>query len=189
MYKVSVLKNLISKNIVWLDEQAIVKANADAKLINKLCIVFASVFAVILLATYIITSFVSESTFIERERFDDPDKFIEYMQSEYDAWYEEAYSNLPPTPDAEGMKPTYEPDKKWSEIDGKRYYFCEHLYESITILQHENGEWDIVVITNDAYYKGTSMYNLLNIGLLSLHFVNLAACVIWYLVATKKRKK
>ena len=30
VYKVSVLKKLISQNIVWLDEQAIVKANADA---------------------------------------------------------------------------------------------------------------------------------------------------------------
>ncbi len=187
VYKVSVLKNLISQNIVWLDEQAIVKANEDAKLINKLCIIFASVFAVILLATYIITSSVSESTFIERERFDDPDKFIEYMQSEYDAWYEEGYGDSPAPPHIDGESGY--PNRKWSKIDGKDYYYCAHLYESITILQHENGEWDIVVITNDAYYKGTSLYNLLNIGLLSLHFVNLAACVIWYLVATKKRKK
>lgn len=54
----------------------------------------------------IITSSVSESTFIERERFDDPDKFIEYMQSEYDAWYDEGYGNLPPS-----EVPTHEPNK------------------------------------------------------------------------------
>ena len=201
VYKVSVLKNLISKNIVWLDEQSIVKANSDAKLINKLCIIFVCVFAIILLATYIITSFVSESTFIERERFDDPDKFIEYMQSEYDAWYEEGYeesstedswqnqiesnySDLFPESNSPAL-----PYQSWAKIDGKDYYYCAHLYESITISHHENGEWDIVVITNDAYYKGTSMYNLLNIGLLSLHVINLSACVIWYLIDTNKRKK
>ena len=49
--------------------------------------------AIIMLATYIITSSVSESTFIERERFDDPDKFIAYMQGEYDAWYDEGFAN------------------------------------------------------------------------------------------------
>ena len=188
VYKIFVLKALINKEIVWLDEQTVSRANIESKLLGKICIVFTVVFAIIMLATYIITSSVSESTFIERERFDDPDKFIEYMQSEYDAWYEEAYSNLPPVPDAEGMKPTYEPDKKWSEIDGKRYYFCEHLYESIIILQHENGDWEIIVITNDAYQNGQAMYSILNAGLLSLHVINLAVCVVWYLVKTKKRK-
>ena len=188
VYKIFVLKALINKEIVWLDEQTVSRANTESKLLGKICIVFTVVFAIIMLATYIITSSVSESTFIERERFDDPDKFIEYMQSEYDAWYEEAYSNLPPVPDAEGMKPTYEPDKKWSEIDGKRYYFCEPLYESIIILQHENGDWEIIVITNDAYQNGQAMYSILNAGLLSLHVINLAVCVVWYLVKTKKRK-
>ncbi len=186
VYKVSVLKNLISKNIVWLDEQAVVKANADARLINKLCIIFASVFVVIMLATYIITSSVSESTFIKRERFDDPDEFIEYMQSEYDAWYKEGYGDLPTPPQMDGS--VYYPNKKWASIDGKDYYYCALLYKSITILQHENGDWEIIVTTEDAYYKGNNMYDLLNIGLLSLHVINLVVCVIWYLVDTKKRK-
>ncbi|MBR3875553.1 MAG: helix-turn-helix transcriptional regulator [Clostridia bacterium] len=188
VYKIFVFKALIRKEIVWLDEQAVSKANDDGKLLGKICIVFVAVLAIILLAIYIITSSVSESTFIERERFDDPDKFIEYMQSEYDAWYEEAYSNLPSAPDAEGMKPTYEPHKKWSEIDGKRYYFCEHLYESITILQHENGDWEIIVITNDAYQNGMAMYDILNASLLFLHVINLVACIAWYLIKTKKHR-
>ena len=60
--------------------------------------------------------------------------------------------------------------------------------ESITILQHENGTWEIVVITDEAYQNGTAMYDILNAGLLSLHVINLAVCVVWYLVKTKKRK-
>ena len=136
-----------------------------------------------MLATYIITSSVSESTFIERKRFDDPDKFIEYVQNDYDAWYEEGYGDVP-----QNQLPTYEPNKKWAEIDGKDYYFCTHLYESITVLEHEGGDWEIIVTTEEAYYKGTNMYDLLNIGLLSLHIINLAVCVVWYLVDTRKRK-
>ena len=136
-----------------------------------------------MLATYIITSSVSESTFIERERFDDPDKFIEYMQSEYDAWYEEGYGDLPPS-----EAPTYAPNKKWAEIDGKQYYYNPILYESINILQHTNGEWEIVVTTEDADQNGQAMYSILNAGLLSLHVINLAVCVVWYLVKTRKQE-
>ena len=184
VYKIFVLKVLINKEIVWLDEQTVSKVNAESSLLGKICIVFTVVLAIIMLATYIITSSVSESTFIERERFDDPDKFIEYMQSEYDAWYEEGYSDSPAPPHNElGY-----PNKKWAEIDGKEYYYCAHLYESIDILQHLNGEWEIIVTTNEADQNGQAMYSILNAGLLSLHVINLAVCVIWYLVKTKKRK-
>ena len=184
VYKIFVLKALINKEIVWLDEQTVSRANAESKLLGKICIVFTVVLAIIVLATYIITSSVSESTFIERERFDDPDKFIEYMQNDYDAWYEEGYGDMPAPPHNElGY-----PNRKWAEIDGKEYYYNPILYESIDILQHENGEWEIVVTTDEADQNGQAMYSILNAGLLSLHVINLAVCVIWYLAKTKKRK-
>ena len=186
VYKIFVLKALINKEIVWLDEQAVSRANTESKLLGKICIVFTVVLAIIMLATYIITSSVSESTFIERERFDDPDKFIEYMQNGYDAWYEEGYGDSPAPPH---IDPEFSyPNKKWAEIDGKEYYYNPILYESINILQHENGEWEIVVTTDEADQNGQVMYSILNAGLLSLHVINLAVCVIWYLVKTKKRK-
>ena len=184
VYNIFVLKTLINKEIVWLDEQTVSRANAESKLLGKICIVFTVVLAIIILATYIITSSVSESTFIERERFDDPDKFIEYMQNDYDAWYEEGYGDMPAPPHNElGY-----PNRKWAEIDGKEYYYNPILYESIDILQHENGEWEIVVTTDEADQNGQAMYSILNAGLLSLHVINLAVCVIWYLAKTKKRK-
>ena len=181
--KIFIRKALISKEIVWLDERVVSKVNAESKLLGKICIVFTVVLAIIMLATYIVTSSVSESTFIERERFDDPDKFIAHMQSEYDAWYDEGYGNLPPS-----EVPTHEPNKKWAEIDGKEYYYNPVLYESINILQHESGEWEIVVTTDEADQNGQVMYSILSAGLLSLHVINLAVCVLCYLVKTKKRK-
>ena len=183
VYKIFVLKVLIRKEIVWLDEQSASRADADGKLLGKICTVFTVALALILLATYIITSFVTESTFTERERFDNPDEFIEYMQSEYDAWYEEGYGNLPPS-----EAPTPAPNKKWAEIDGKRYYYNPILYESINILQHANGEWEIVVTTDEADQNGQVMYSILSACLLSLHAINLAVCVVWYIAKTKKRK-
>ena len=185
VYKIFVLKALIKKEIVWLDEQAVGKANTESKLLGKICIVFTVVLAIIMLATYIITFSVSESTFIERERFDDPDEFIEYMQSEYDAWYKEGYGDMPAPPHNElGY-----PNRKWGEIDGKEYYYNPTLYESIRILEHEGGEWEIVVTTDEANQNGEAMYSILNAGLLSLHVINLLICIVWYFVKTKKSKK
>ena len=184
LYKMFILKALINKEIVWLDEQAVSNVIVKSKLLGKICIVFAVLLAVILLATYIITSSISESTFIKRERFDNPDDFIEYMQNEYDTWYEEGYSNMPAPPHMDGEYP----NQKWAEIDGKEYYYNPGFYRSIDILQSLNGKWEIIVTTHDAYYKGTSIYNLLNIGLLSLPIINLAICAIWYCVKAKKHK-
>ena len=184
LYKIFIRKALISKEIVWLDEQTVSRANTESKLLGKICIVFTVVLAIIMLATYIITSSVSESTFIERERFDDPEKFIEYMQSEYDAWYEEGYGDSPAPPHNEFGYP----NRKLGEIDGKQYYYNTILYESINILQHENGEWEIVVTTDEAYQNGEAMYSILNACLLTLHAINLAVCIVWYFVKTKKSK-
>jgi len=182
VYKIFVLKVLIRKEVVWLDGQAVDRASADRKLLGKICAVFAVVFVIILLVTYTITSFVTESTFIERERFDDPDQFIAYMQNGYDTWYEEGYGDIDP----EFGYPN--PNKKWAEIDGKKYYYNPMLYESISILEHESGEWEIVVTTEDANQYGETMYSILNIGLLSLHVINLAACIVWYCAKSKKHK-
>ena len=184
VYKIFVLKTLINKGIVWLDGQAVSRANAESKLLGKICIVFTIVLAIIILATYIITSSVRESDFIESVSFDDPAKFIEYVQSDYDAWYEEGYDSHHTHISNEIDKPS----KVWSEIDGKEYYYNPNLYDSLIILQRENGEWDIVVITVEADRHGRAIYSMINAGLLSLHVINLAVCVIWYLVKTKKRK-
>ncbi len=183
VYKIFVLKRLIDKEFIWLDEQTLESVNRDSTLLKKLCIVFVIIIVIIILITYILTSFIDESTFIKRERFDDPDEFIEYMQSGYDAWYEEGYGSAPP----EDL-PAYGPNKEWGTIDGKRYYYNRILYESIDILQHENGEWEIVVTTDEADQNGEVMYSIFCAFLLSLHVINLAVCIGWYIVDTKKRK-
>ena len=182
VYKIFVLKALISKEMVWLEEPAVNKVNAESKLLRKIGLVFTAVFAIIMLATYIITSSVSESDFIESVSFDDPDKFIEYVQSDYDAWYEEGYGGH----HTHISNEIDNPSKVWSKIDGKEYYYNPNLYDSLIILQRENGEWDIVVITVEADQYGRAIYSMINAGLLSLHAISLAVCTIWYLVKTKK---
>jgi len=183
VYKIFVLKALIKKEIVWLDESAVSKAYAEGKLLGKICTVFTVVLVVLLLLTSIITSYVTESTFIKRERFDDPDSFITYMQSEYDAWYEEGYGDLPVS-----ERPSHDILKKWAEIDGKAYYYNPVLFESIHAIPLTNGEWEIVVTTEAADQTGETLYTVFCLGLLSLYGIKLAVSVIWYLVKTKKTR-
>ena len=182
-YKIFIVNILVRREIVWLDEATVKKATAEGKLLKKISCVFAITSLVILLVTYIVTSFVTESTFIKRERFDDPDEFINYIEREYYEWYNEGYGDLPPN-----EMPTYEPNKKWAEIDGKEYYYCSVLYESINIMQHEDGKWEIVVTTDEADQNGQLMYSILCAALLFLHIINLIGCILWYIVGTKKRK-
>ena len=183
IYKIFILKVLIEKRIVLPDEQTVARIRAEGRLLLRICIVFLSVLAITVLATDIITSYVSESTFIKRERFDDPDEFIDYMQSEYDKWYNEGYGDLPAN-----ERPPHEYMKKWAKIDDKEYYYNPTLYESIDILEYKNGELEIVVTTNEADQNGEAMYTVLMVGLLSLHAVNFAVCVVWYLVKVNKKK-
>jgi len=185
VYKIFVLKALIGKELVWLEEPAVNKVNAEGKLLKKIGIVFTAVFAIIMLGTYVITSSVSESDFIESVTFDDPDKFIEYVQNDYDAWFAEGYGNEPPSSNIITNDPDHL-NKTWSEIDGKEYYYNRNLYDMLSILQRENGEWEIVVITVEANQHGRAIFSMINAGLLSLHIINLAVCTIWYLVKSKK---
>ena len=187
VYKVFVLKALISKELVWLEEQAVNKSNVEGKLLRKIGIVFTVVSAIIMLATYVITSSVNESDFIESVTFDDPDKFIEHVQNDYDTWYREGYGHEPSSSDITNDLDHL--NKTWSEIDGKEYYYCRNLYNMLSILRRENGEWEIIVITAEADQHGRAVYSMINAGLLSLHVINLAVCTLWYLVKTKKYRR
>ena len=108
---------------------------------------------------------------------------------------------FPPAPDTTGSDvtegPSVAPENPENTDSDEDFYYYELapnepynpvLYESINILQHDNGEWEIVVTTDEADQNGQVMYSILSAGLLFLHVINLAVCVIWYIVKTKKRK-
>lgn len=184
LYKIIVQKILVDKGIALLDEKEAARVTSERNLLKKIAVVFLIVLALILLMTYILTSFIDENTFTKRLRFDNPDEFIEYMQNEYDEWYREGYGSEPPAD-----IPVYGPNKEWGKIDGKEYYYNRMLYESVTSVRHENGEWEIVVVTDEASQNGEVMYSAFFMSLLSLHAVNLIGCILWYVIKSKKNNK
>ena len=198
IYRIFILKFLIDRKIIWLNETDIGQVNTKRCLLKRICAVFLMVSAIIMLITYVVTENISESDFVQKQTFDNPNDFITYMQNQYDKWYQEGYGQLndgtvivnpdeEPEVDPDFSVPSY-PSQSWGKIDGKEYYYCAHLYESVTILRHKYGNWEIIVITKDAYQNGQAMYSALNTGLLALHIINLLTCVLWYFIATKKQK-
>ena len=187
VYKIFVLKTLVCKEIVWFDEQKARQIYASSKLLGKICAVFLVVAAVIMAVAFIIYEFVIG--YVENEMFYDPDQFIGYVQSEYDAWYVEKYGVLPP-PQDEGVL-TYYPNAAWDEIDGKEFYYRADLYESIHVMDPESSGrgWEIEVTTYKAVQEAKNDGFIFVVCFLSAHGINLIACLIWYFVEKKKMMK
>ena len=185
LYKIFILKMLVRKEIVWLEEQKVRQIYTSSKLLGKICVVFLIVAAVIMAVAFIIYEFVIP--YVETEMFYDPDQFIGYVQSEYDAWYVEKYGVLPPSQE-EGMQ-TYYPNAAWDEIDGKEFYYRADLYESIHVMTPEEGRgWEIEVTTYKAVQEAKNDGFIFVVCFLSAHGINIIACLIWYFVERRKLK-
>jgi len=133
--------------------------------------------------------------FTEKVTFTDPDEFIEYVQNQYDEWYEEGYGDMP-NGDAVIIDPDLDKDfsysghpNNWGKIDGKDYYYQPNLYYILDVNEYEHGKFDITIITNQAHYDATDTYNTFTTFLIAGHFLNLICCSVWYCVATSKKKE
>lgn len=194
IYKLCVIKLLVAKEFVYLSEAKIGALNYSNKLLKKCCSVFAIVF-VLLMAGLVTVSVIEENhSFIEIKKFSDPDAFIEYVQNQYDEWYEEGYGEIP-NGDFTIRNPDLDPDfsypgypNNWEQIDGKDYYYNPDLYHLLDVFEYEPGKYDITVITNEAFYNGRDTVDTLNSIFVVLHIFNLLACSAWYCIGALKKK-
>jgi len=181
IHRAFLLKLLINKEIVYVSDDRRDRIISDSRIIKKVSAFFL-VSASALICVYIMfSSSFSITDLVKREKFDDPDTFISFMEREYDQWYEEGYSGL-----LQSEIPIDEPGKKWDTIDGKSYYYCGYLYESVIVVKESDEDWDIVVTTKEAFNKGKELYASIRTFLLSLHLLNFIVCLLWYLFAKRK---
>lgn len=183
-YRLIILKMLVNKEIIFLNDSENKKYKEENGLLKKVLIVFVSIFLVLLIASYIINVVFDVSSFIKKERFDNPDDFMEYVQKDYDEWFKEGYGDLPEI----DIDKDYTYVKYFGEIDGKEYYYNPDLYKNIFIDEYEDGKFNIVVTTNEAYYNGHDAFDTVNICLVILHIVNFIGCISWYCVKSYKEK-
>ena len=182
IYRVFILNLLVNKELAFLNDTETESLKKDNKLLKRVLVVFLSVFLVIMIAIYIVNVVIDVSGFIKKERFDNPDDFIEYVQKEYDEWFKEGYGDL------NNIDKEYTNNKIWAEIDGKEYYYNPNLYQNIFIDEYEDGKFEIVLTTKEAYYNGHDAFDTVNICLVILHIVNFIGCISRYCVKSYKEK-
>ena len=187
IYKVFILKLLVNKELVFLSDTETECLKNDNKLLKRVLVVFISVFLVIMIAIYIVNVVFDVSGFVKKERFDNPDDFIEFVQNDYDKWFKEGYGDI--NNNNLIIDNNFTNSKVHGEIDGKEYYYNPNLYHGIIPDQYGDGKYEIVVITKEAYNNGHDTFDTVNICLVILHIVNFVSCVGWYCVGSYKKKQ
>lgn len=183
LYRLIVLKLLLRKKVIFLRKEEELALHRNNRLLKKTLAVFIAVFAVLTIGYFVVCLLYHSNVFVQVRHFTDPDEFIQYVQRQYDEWYEEGYGNLPPS-----EYPTHEYLKDWAEIDGKSYYYQSKLYSRLHITESDSGEYDIEVITTDSIAHAQKIYDIANITLLVLHFFNLSICICRYCLGKKKKE-
>ena len=175
------------KEIVYQTEKELEKLADKNKVLKKCCVIYAIIFAVLMVGLISVSVADENGLFTEKVTFTDPDEFIEYVQNQYDEWYEEGYGDLVAPPHVDGES-AY-PNKKWGVIDGKDYYYNPDLYYIFDAWEYEPGKFDITIITDQAIYDATDTFNTLTAFLFAGHLINLIGCSVWYCVATSNKKE
>ena len=188
IYNLIILKVLIKKEFVYLNETEVEKLTVKNKVLKKCCTVYTIIFAVIMVGLISVSIADENGLFTEKVTFTDPDAFIEYVQNQYDEWYEEGYGDVVKPPHTNIGGETVYPKRKWAEIDGKDYYYNPDLYYIFDVFEYQPGKFDITIITNQANYDATDTFNTFTALLFAGHFLNLICCSVWYCVATSKKR-
>ena len=152
---------LVKKGLLFPD---LVKDERRRRNINRMSVIAAIVGGIALLialAIWII-NFIGWRAFAEYKIFDDPYAFKEYMEADYDRWFEEGHNGaivVNPAPDVDEYYTYMEMDYIYDENGEKiEYYYNEALYEKVDYL----GEYKMApvrVLTNEAYYTAWNTFN------------------------------
>ena len=182
VYNLFILKTLVRKEIVYLTDDKLEKKSFMNKLLKKCCTVFVIIFSVLMVGLISVSIADENGVFVAKMTFTDPDEFIEYVQNQYDEWYEEGYG-----PHHEDDEYDY-PNRTWAEINGKSYYYNPDLYYILDTWEYGVGKYDITIITKQSQYDADNMFNTFTSLLLVGHVLNLLGCTAWYCMGTLKRK-
>ena len=189
VYNLFILKMLVRKEIVYLTGDQLEKVSFKNSLLKKCCIVFVIIFSVLMVGLISVSIADENGAFVEKLTFTDPNEFIEYVQKQYDEWYEEGYGDGLEPPQMDIYGEIVYPNRKWAEIDGTSYYYNPDLYYIFDTHEYEAGKYDITIITQQSRYDADNVFNTFTSLLLIGQVLNLLGCSAWYCLGTLKRKK
>lgn len=148
VYKIFIKNVLIKKNLIYLEEKKITAYEKERKLLKISSLIFIITALVLLMIFSKLIPLARSRDTLKTYEFKSVDEFIEFVQKEYDDWYEEGYRLFSETPEKDF------PNKKVAEIKGKEYYYNPALYENIEVkYTRDNEVSSITVVRIDDYNK------------------------------------
>ena len=138
VYTLIIKPLLVKKGLLFPD---LIKDERRRRNIHRMSVI-AAVVGILALLTALavwILNFIGWQAFAEYKTFDDPYAFKEYMEADYDRWFEEGHNGaivVNPAPDVDDNYTYMEMDYIYDENGEKIEYYCnEALYDKIEYLE------------------------------------------------------
>lgn len=160
IYTLIIKPLLVKKGLLFPN---LVKDERRRRNIHRMSVI-AAVVGILALLTALavwILNFIGLQAFAEYKTFDDPYAFKEYMEADYDRWFEEGHNGeiiINPAPDVDEYYAYMDKDYIYDENGEKiEYYYNEALYDRIEYLEEYN-KAPVRVLTNEAYYTAWNTF-------------------------------
>ena len=193
IWRFCILRALISRGIVCMSESEHELERRNNRSLRRIAVILALTVGTVLLSVGFLDLGVGEDGLAKRVSFDSADRFISFVEEQYDAWFSEGYGELESPPAG-----VYDPSSgKFSAKDypeygatlGEReYYYNPRLYHKIDIVEHD-GEYKITIIEQTEYISALGEYNFFRSALSSLYWVAILTCSVWYFIGKARNKK
>ena len=188
VYTLVVKPLLVKKELLFPNLEKDVKHRKNIERISKIGAGVGIVALALALSVWVV-NMLGWRFFADYQTFYNAQSFKEYMEADYDAWYEEGYNGaivINPPPDVDEYYTYMEWDYIYDENGEKVEYYCnEALYDEIDYLGEEK-RGPVRVLTNQAYHTAHNTFMNLQYFLWWMIPVDIAVGTVVYLIAWKR---
>ena len=211
IYALFVRKALMANGTVTFDGKQTEKIKKNNRLLAKTASISAAI-ALVLGVCIVIWDNVGLDVSTKEYTFDSCADFKEFMESDYERWYNEGYSyvdeygdvifHVPLAPGSITVSPPdqektndYYPKKIYREIKNRNgevicgYYYNPDLYAGISFTESADDKMPVTVITNKAHYDSRNTYQTVESVLYALVALDFAVAIFIYLLKAYRRER
>lgn len=200
LYALLIRKTLVKKGVLTFTEKQAEIQKRKNQLLKKSLSTFAAI-ALFLGVCIGVWNFFDPKIFLKEYTFDNCTDFKEFMESDYDRWFTEAYGQVYVNGEIVEIKPG-DPDYPHNVVgsslvygslanfDGEEicyYYYNPDLYWAIDFTPSAEDRMPVTVITRDDVIKARSTYFAIETTLYVLIGVDFLVMAGFYLIKSNKR--
>ena len=161
VYTLLIKPLLVKKELLFPNLEKDEKRRKNIDRMSKIGAIVGLVALLLALAVWIV-NIIGWEVFAEYETFYDAQSFKEYMEADYDRWFENGHNGeivVNPAPDVDEYYTYMDTDYIYDENGEMIEYYCnEAFYKEIEYLQ-EHKTVPVRVLTNEAYYTANNIFD------------------------------